>query len=75
MKSARQKLRKECEKAKRALSSTTSTKLFIENIIQGFDFEEILTRAKFEQLNADLFQRFVYLNQMFRFLANYYNDL
>ncbi|XP_041368976.1 endoplasmic reticulum chaperone BiP-like [Gigantopelta aegis] len=51
-----QKLRREVEKAKRALSSTHSTKLEIEALFDGKDFSETLTRAKFEELNSDLFR-------------------
>nr|CBM69254.1 heat shock protein 78 [Neobenedenia melleni] len=50
-----QKLRREVEKAKRALSSAHSTKVEIESLIDGEDFSETLTRAKFEELNNDLF--------------------
>jgi len=28
----------------------------IENLVEGLDFNEELTRAKFEELNADLFK-------------------
>merc|ERR1712085_218856 len=52
-----QKLRREVEKAKRQLSSTPSVQLRIEALAGGTDLEETLTRAKFEQLNADLFQK------------------
>lgn len=52
-----QKLKKEVEKAKRALSSTHEYSIEIENLYEGFDFEETLTRAKFEELNADLFKK------------------
>jgi len=51
-----QKLRREVEKAKRALSSTHQTKLEIESLYNGQDFSETLTRAKFEELNMDLFR-------------------
>lgn len=51
------KLRRECEKAKRALSSVFQTKLEIEGLIDGKDFSETLTRAKFEELNIDLFKK------------------
>jgi len=50
------KLRRECEKAKRALSSTTQTKIEIENLMDGVDFSEMLTRARFEALNEQLFR-------------------
>jgi len=51
-----QKLRREVEKAKRALSSNHQTRLDIESLVEGIDFSESLTRAKFEELNADLFK-------------------
>jgi len=51
------KLRRECEKAKRALSSTQTTRVQIEQLMDGFDMDEQLTRAKFEQLNHDLFKQ------------------
>jgi len=51
------KLRREVEKAKRALSSATQVRIEIENFAQGIDFTETLTRARFEELNHDLFQK------------------
>jgi len=41
-------LKREVEKAKRALSSTHETKLEIESLYEGHDMSEVLTRAKFE---------------------------
>ena len=51
-----QKLRREVEKAKRALSTAHQTKLEVESLFDGQDFSETLTRAKFEELNMDLFR-------------------
>lgn len=51
------KLKREVEKAKRTLSSQMSTRIEIESFHQGNDFSETLTRAKFEELNLDLFKR------------------
>ena len=51
-----QKLRREVEKAKRTLSSAQVAKIEIESFFDGDDFSETLTRAKFEELNADLFK-------------------
>jgi len=51
------KLRREVEKAKRALSTVHQVKLEIEALVDGEDFSETLTRAKFEELNMDLFQK------------------
>ena len=51
-----QKLRREVEKAKRTLSSQHQTKIEIESFYDNEDFSEILTRAKFEELNVDLFR-------------------
>merc|ERR1711865_952905 len=52
-----QKLRKEVEKAKRALSSTHQTRVEIEALFDGEDLSETLTRARFEELNNDLFKK------------------
>jgi heat shock protein 5 len=51
------KLRREVEKAKRALSSTHQVKLEIESLVNGADFSDTLTRAMFEKLNDDLFKK------------------
>jgi heat shock protein 5 len=51
------KLKREVEKAKRALSSQMSIKIEIEAFHEGKDFSETLTRAKFEELNNDLFKK------------------
>jgi len=51
------KLKREVEKAKRTLSSQMSVRIEIESFYQGEDFSESLTRAKFEELNMDLFKK------------------
>merc|ERR1712136_612744 len=51
-----QKLRREVEKAKRALSANHQARIEIESFFEGEDFSETLTRAKFEELNMDLFR-------------------
>ncbi|KAB8072246.1 heat shock protein 70 family [Aspergillus leporis] len=51
------KLKREVEKAKRTLSSQMSTRIEIESFHNGEDFSETLTRAKFEELNMDLFKK------------------
>ena len=51
------KLKREVEKAKRTLSSQQSVKIEIESFEDGNDFSETLTRAKFEELNVDLFRQ------------------
>merc|ERR1712039_907816 len=55
-KRAIQKLRKEVEKTKRALSSTHQGRVEIEALFDGVDFSETLTRARFEEINNDLFK-------------------
>ena len=45
------------EKAKRTLSSTTTTTIEVDSIHEGIDFSMPLTRAKFESLCFDIFQR------------------
>jgi len=51
-----QKLRREVEKAKRSLSASHQVRIEIESFFDGDDFSETLTRAKFEELNMDLFR-------------------
>jgi len=51
-----QKLRREVEKAKRALSTQHQVRVEIESLFDGENFSETLTRAKFEELNVDLFR-------------------
>ncbi len=56
-KKAMAKLKKECEKVKRSLSSSTQAHLEIDSLHDGIDFNSTITRAKFEQLNLTLFQK------------------
>jgi heat shock protein 5 len=56
-KKAIQKLRLEVEKTKKLLSSQTQAKIEIESYFAGVDLSETLTRAKFEELNIDLFRK------------------
>lgn len=50
------KLKREVEKAKRSLSSQHVARIEIESLMDGIDFSETMTRAKFEELNIDLFK-------------------
>ncbi|KXZ42737.1 hypothetical protein GPECTOR_121g437 [Gonium pectorale] len=54
---ALQKLRREAERAKRALSSQHQVRVEIEALYEGVDLSEPLTRARFEELNMDLFKK------------------
>jgi len=45
------------DKAKRSLSTVHQVKVEIESLTDGEDFSETLTRAKFEELNNDLFRK------------------
>merc|ERR1711962_1981998 len=51
-----QKLRREVEKAKRTLSTAHQARIEVESLLDGEDFSETLTRARFEELNNDLFR-------------------
>ncbi|CAO2183427.1 unnamed protein product [Urochloa humidicola] len=51
------KLRRECERAKRALSNQHQVRVEVEALFDGVDFSEQLTRARFEELNNDLFRK------------------
>ena len=56
-KRAVQKLRREVERVKRALSTQPQARVEIENLFEGVDLSETLTRARFEELNLDLFKK------------------
>jgi L1 cell adhesion molecule like protein len=55
-KRALRRLRTACERAKRNLSSSTTATIEIESMHEGIDFYSSLTRARFEDLCADLFR-------------------
>ncbi|MED6108635.1 70-kilodalton heat shock protein [Stylosanthes scabra] len=54
---ALRRLRNECEKAKRILSYNSEATIDIDTLFNGFDFSKTITRAKFEKLNDDLFEK------------------
>ncbi|KAF3578010.1 hypothetical protein DY000_02031119 [Brassica cretica] len=54
---ALRRLRTACERAKRTLSSTAQTTIEIDSLFEGIDFYSALTRARFEELNMDLFRK------------------
>ena len=51
------RLRTACERAKKELSSTTSTTIGIDSLHDGVHFKLEISRAKFEELNMDLFKK------------------
>ncbi|KAK1299156.1 putative mediator of RNA polymerase II transcription subunit 37c [Acorus calamus] len=51
------RLRTACERAKRTLSSTAQTTIEIDSLYEGIDFYTTITRARFEELNMDLFRK------------------
>ena len=53
---ALRRLRTACERAKRTLSSAAQTSLEIDSLYEGIDFYTSITRARFEELCADLFR-------------------
>jgi len=55
-KRAVRRLRTSCERAKRTLSSSTQASIEIDSLFEGIDFYSTITRARFEELNADLFR-------------------
>ncbi|KAL0003082.1 hypothetical protein SO802_016863 [Lithocarpus litseifolius] len=54
---ALRRLRTACEKAKRILSSTIETTIEIDSLCNGIDFFSNITRARFVDLNIDLFRK------------------
>ncbi|XP_054009154.1 heat shock 70 kDa protein cognate 4-like, partial [Hylaeus anthracinus] len=55
-KRAIRRLRTACESAKRTLSSSTQANIEIDSLLDGIDFYTSITRARFEELNQDLFR-------------------
>eukprot|EP01122_Echinamoeba_exundans_P006866 TRINITY_DN1_c0_g6_i1.p1 TRINITY_DN1_c0_g6~~TRINITY_DN1_c0_g6_i1.p1 ORF type:complete len:669 (-),score=258.74 TRINITY_DN1_c0_g6_i1:147-2153(-) len=53
---AKRRLRTQCERAKRALSTSTQASIEIEALHEGQDFYTSITRARFEELCIDLFR-------------------
>ncbi|KAJ6799639.1 putative heat shock cognate 70 kDa protein 2 [Iris pallida] len=54
---ALRRLRTSCERAKRTMSSTVQTTIEIDSLYEGIDFYSTITRARFEELNMDLFRK------------------
>merc|ERR550517_2457012 len=55
-KRALRRLRTACEKAKRTLSSSTQASIEIDSLFEGTDLYSNITRARFDELCADLFK-------------------
>jgi len=51
------RLKTACEKAKKTLSSSTTTSLELESLYDGIDFVSSLTRARLDELSSDLYKR------------------
>jgi len=56
-KRALQRLRKQCENAKRTLSTQNMATIDCEALSNGVDFSSQISKAKFEELNIDLFKK------------------
>jgi len=54
---ALRRLRTACERAKRTLSSSHQASIEIDSFFEGVDFFTSLSRARFEELNMDLFRK------------------
>ncbi|CBH12087.1 heat shock 70 kDa protein, putative [Trypanosoma brucei gambiense DAL972] len=54
---AMRRLRTACERVKRTLSSSASTNIEIDALYEGFDFFSKITRARFEEMCRDQFER------------------
>jgi len=54
---ALRRLRTQCERAKRALSSSTQASIEIDSLFDGIDYMTTITRARFEELCMDQFKK------------------
>lgn len=50
------RLKTACERAKRTLSSATQATIEVDNLHEGIDFCTSISRARFEEMNIDLFK-------------------
>lgn len=55
-KRAMRRLRTQCERAKRILSSATSASIEVDSLFEGEDYSSTITRARFEELCMELFR-------------------
>ncbi|KOM28565.1 hypothetical protein LR48_Vigan549s012000 [Vigna angularis] len=53
---ALRRLKSACERAKRTLSYAVTANIEVDNLFEGIDLCSSMTRAKFEQINCDLFE-------------------
>ena len=51
------RLKNACDRAKRTLSSSTSTTIELDSFCEGVDFSSNLTRARLDELSADLYRQ------------------
>jgi heat shock protein 1/8 len=58
---ALRRLRSACERAKRILSSAAETTIEVDSLYNGIDFSSSITRARFTELNMDLFKKSIEL--------------
>ncbi len=56
-KRAMRRLKTSCEKAKRVLSSSSSASIELESLCEGIDFFSNITKARFESLCMNIFQK------------------
>lgn len=54
---AMKRLKTACERAKRALSSSATTSIELDSIMDGIDFNSSISRARYEELCSDIFRR------------------
>lgn len=51
------RLKIQCERAKRALSTSTTASLELDSLFEGIDFASSITRARFEEICGDIFRK------------------
>jgi heat shock protein 1/8 len=54
---AMRRLRTQCERAKRILSSSTQTNIEVDSLAESMDYNTVITRAKFEELCLSMFKQ------------------
>ncbi len=58
---AMKRLKNACERAKKNLSTMTQTTIELDSLYEGIDYQSSITRARFEEINAAHFDKYMHI--------------
>lgn len=56
---AMKRLKNACERAKKSLSTMAQTTIELDSLFEGIDYQSSITRARFEEINAEHFDKYM----------------